>query len=203
MNRLVAPLLAVFLLTAALPGTAGAVIITTLPDHTIPFFDFEPPDQRALPELVVSEAEAGAITGLDASLWATTGDHGILNSQNAQVRFESSEGRIDEVIIDVVALPGAGPIELLGIRGGRVLASDWTTGRVGDSGLVEGRLYVFHEGAFDTVVLQPGSCGSPLDPCVGRTNTFFADSLTFEVPEPAAALLGLFAALGLALRPRG
>ena len=156
--------------------------------------------------LVLDEADALVLTGLDTSDWATSGDQGILNSLVAVVEILFATP-VTSVALQVTGLPGsegdAVPVVLQGWLGDDLGASDVsdTSGAGGDA-VHQDALQV--DGLFDRVVLfaATGPCDG-VSCTVGPTTSFFADDLSFAVPEPRLPLLlGLALAGGLALRRR-
>jgi len=158
--------------------------------------------------VVLSEADAAFLLGLDTEAWATSDDQGILNSLVSVVELHFDR-RIERFELDVVGLPGlAGPLPVVvqGLSGSQVLATATSdVGGVLGDGTHRDRIGVVADAvAFDhvRVFAALGPCAGA-DCVAGGTTSFFADTVEYALPEPGAA--GLAAAgltLAAALRGR-
>lgn len=145
--------------------------------------------------LVVSESDAGLLTGLPAAgTWATTGANGLLNTLGSAIVFTFA-APVSSLTVDVLSIARDGvtyAIELVGYAGATPVASAVSDpSLLGDSGLHEQELAL--TGAFTSVAIRAvAPCAGGLC-AVNETSTFFLDTLQV-VPEPGTAIL---LALGL------
>jgi len=199
---------ALWLAAAAPPARAGSKgPCPTFPGMTtlVACFDDEPSGGAAsaasidhvvvLDALILSEADAGFLLGLDTAGWATSGNQGILNSLVPAVDF-LFDGPITLFRLSVVALPGpAGapvPVVVQGFAGAELRASDLSdVARVRADGTHDDSIKIEDLAlGFDRVRVFAalGPCGG--DDCeIGGTTSFFADTVQFVVPEPSSSLL--------------
>ena len=194
LGRLPALLLA--LLPVAAPAPALVIGFDDLPSLSDAAAASLAGGVSASASLVVSESDAGLLTGLPAAgTWATTGANGLLNTLGATVVFTFA-APVTSLSVDVLSIAKDGvtyAIELVGYAGATPVASAVSDpSLVGDSGLHEQALGL--AGSFTSVAIRAvAPCAGGLC-AVNETSTFFLDTLQV-VPEPGTAAL---LALGLA-----
>ena len=196
LGRLPLPALLLALLAVAAPAPALVIGFDDLPSLSDAAAASLAGGVSASASLVVSESDAGLLTGLPAAgTWATTGANGLLNTLGPAIVFTFA-APVTSLTIDVLSIAKDGvtyAIELVGYAGATPVASAVSDpSLLGDSGLHEQTLTL--AGAFTSVELRA------VAPCAGglcavdETSTFFLDTLQV-VPEPGTAVL---LALGLA-----
>jgi len=220
--------LALCLLLMPVQADAGIIVPDACPsfpgeaDTRVECFDDAPSGSAAsaldfangtvLDALVLSEADAAFLLGLDTSGWATSGDQGILNGllPVVELLFDSP---IALFRLSVVALPGPlgepVPVVLQGFEGDALRASDVSDpSRVRPDGTHADWLgFQDANAGFDRVRVFAalGPCGGP-DCEPGGTTSFFADTVKYVVseprgvPEPGAAALALAFLTALGVR---
>jgi hypothetical protein len=209
---------ALCLALAPRPANAGPLDhcpVFPLPHSVVLCFDEEPSGSAAsaatfenvtvLDALILSEAHASFLLGMDTEGFATSGLQGLLNALVPSVEF-FFDVPITHFEASVVALPSPTgvpvPVVIQGFRAGELRAfvlSD--VGGVRPDGTHANHIG-FHDDfvGFDYVRIFAalGPCDGE-DCLVGPTTSFFADTVKFVVPEPGAASLAAATLCGLGI----
>lgn len=199
-----------------------------LPGGTVECFDAEPSgsaasagsfgDMSVVDGLILSEADASFLLGMDTTGWATSGAQGVLNSLQPVIEF-LFDSTLSLFHLSVLALPGPFdepvPVVLQGFRGDTLVATDLSNiSLTGPDGTHQDLLTVLDGSlGFDRVrVFAALAPCSGADCEIGATTSVFVDTVEYmrlagpcDVPEPGAFALALagLTSLGAWLRKGG